>query len=538
MGVLAHIQKTGDPAGLMQVDAWAWAKYGKLKLQASLFQTAGHEYLVEPLQDVSRRQCCKKSTQTGWTETYIIKILHNMRYQRYPLGALYLFPTQDEVTDFSASRFKPLLKSNHKLIGRYVKSTNRSNLKEIGKGFLYFRGARLGQKMDSGDPRKSIHKLKGIPVDACIFDEFDEMPKGAKKPALGRMKHSFLKEEYYLANPTVPGWGVDATYNESDQRVWMIQCMSCGKETCLEIEFPAILKRQKDGTVKKVCRHCEKEIFTRNGYWVARYPDKSKDMVGRWISHLNSAYIDLKDFLEEYESPKTDMTEFMNLGMGMAHIAAENQLTSNDVRARCTEELMQPTSTKHCAMGVDVGKLLHCVIGEKVHSKYLKIIKMARVPSFNDVRDLARKFNVRSTVFDLYPETRKVRNYRGAERFKVFGCEYMENQRGSAAWNHKTGVVTVNRTEICDATHEIMTKEGRCTIPRENAEVEEYIKEMCAIAKVLQTDEETGKKKYFYKKVGDADHYRHATNYLFLAALKLRPQSLKGDVEEIDYVYD
>lgn len=534
---LAHIQKTGDPSGLMAVDPWAWAHYGKLKLQAETFKTVGHEYLVEPLQDASRRQCCKKSTQTGWTETYIIKILHSMRYNHYPLGALYLFPTADEVTDFSSSRFKPLLKSNRNLIGKYVRDTDRTNLKAIGDGFLYFRGARLGQKMESGDKRRNISKLKSIPVDVVIFDEFDEMPKKAKKPALGRMKHSDIKGEFYLANPTVPGWGIDTVYSESDQRIWLIRCMSCGKDTCLELEFPDSLKRQLDGTVKKVCKKCGKEVFTRNGQWVAQYPSKSKDMVGRWISHLNSTYIDPKEMLDEFENPATDLTEFYNLGMGMAHIAAENQLQHNDVRARCTVEIMGAQNNGPCAMGVDCNKNLHVVIGERIHTTCAKIVKMVEVGSFNDVRDLARRYNVTSTVFDLYPETRKVREYRAAERLPVFGCDYQEHQRGSAAWNERTGVVTVNRTEICDATHELITIEGRCSIPRENDVVTEYIKQMCNIAKVIVEDEETGSKKFFYKKLG-ADHYRHSTNYFFLALQKLKPKSrVVGNVEKTDYFW-
>jgi len=535
---LANIQSTGDPTDLMQVDAWAWAKYGNLQLVGGPFSTAGHEFQVEILQDDSKRQCFKKATQfAGGTEAYIIKILHGLRFKRYRNGFIYYFPAANEVSDFSASRFKPLLTDNYNLIGKYVKETDRANLKQIGKAFLYFRGARLGDVVGKTG-KKSLSKMKSNPADGVCYDEYDEMTETAVKAGLARLEASKVRDEFYLANPTIPDYGIDKLYNKSNQKVWMIQCLSCGKETCLELEFPHCLQRQKDGSVIRICKHCKKEIFPRNGYWVALYPAESQVMVGRTLSQLNSMYKDPKDILDMYEDPETDLTTFYNLHMGMAYVAAENRLTISDIFSCCGTEPMQVRNSGPCAMGVDVGKVLHVVIGERTHSTSAKIVKTVRVSSFNDVHDLARVFNVRSTVFDLNPETRAVRDYRAAERFSVFGCEYMEGQKGVAAWDERNGVVTVNRTEIFDATHNLITTEGRCVLPRKDDEIEQYALEMCNTAKVLREDDETGSKKYFYVKLGP-EHYRNATNYFFLALQKIKPRSrMVGNVTTTDYYWD
>jgi len=175
-------------------------------------------------------------------------------------------------------------------------------------------------------------------------------------------------------------------------------------------------------------------------------------------------------------------------------------------------------------MGVDVGKHLHVTIGTKRGERALKAVKFVRLTELNDVMDLAKQFNVQCAVFDLYPETRAVREFADAAPFAVYGCDYQEYQKGDAAWNESNKTVTVNRTEILDTTHNLVTDHGRYEIPRKDQEVEEYAKEMCNTAKVLIEDDETGKKVYRYRKLG-ADHYRHSTNYMELAARRIEVYS-------------
>jgi hypothetical protein len=37
--------------------------------------------------------------------------------------------------------------------------------------------------------------------------------------ALERMAHSTVKEEAYLSTPSIPDFGIDRLYNQSDQRI-------------------------------------------------------------------------------------------------------------------------------------------------------------------------------------------------------------------------------------------------------------------------------------------------------------------------------
>ena len=185
---------------------------------------------------------------------------------------------------------------------------------------------------------------------------------------------------------------------------------------------------------------------------------------------------------------------------------------------------MMVSHTGPCAAGVDVGTLLNVVIGHRAGAKKAKIVKVARVSSFNDVHDLFTRFNVKSVVFDLKPETRKVREFCQAVPYPAYGCVYSEEQRGDASWDDNNNVVAVNRTEILDATHNMVTSPGGLELPRKSNEVEVYAKQMCNTAKVLEEHPKTGVKTYRYKgKVGGPDDYRHATNYFKLACEFVRP---------------
>jgi len=268
--------------------------------------------------------------------------------------------------------------------------------------------------------------------------------------------------------------------------------------------------------VYRCCIHCKKEIYPANGRWIDQYPNN--DMVGWWISQLNSVFVSPKLILDLYEDPPNgDMSEVMNSKLGRAYIAAENRLAPQDVYACCGNDPMLNRHDGPTCMGVDVGTVLHVVIAERSTTNSLKVVKVARVDDFNDLHDLARQFNVRSAVIDLRPEQRKVREFQRAETFSVFACEYVETRTGMTSWDEKDKVIKCNRTEICDATHELVVETGRLSIPRRNSEIDQFALEMSNIAKSLDEDKFSGSHIYRYKKLGP-DHYRHAMNYCLLAA--------------------
>jgi hypothetical protein len=489
-----------------------------LNLGGRPFQLEKHEYEKAMLEEEAPRQCFKKGAQMGITETQILKTMHGLIYSRYSQGVLYLFPSVVDVQDFSKGRFGPLLSENEE-ISEHVSNTDSVSVKRVRKAMLYLRGARATGKIEG--IKRTSSQLKSVPVDRVVFDEVDEMEAAMVDLALERMSHSTVKEEAYLSTPSVPSWGIDRLYNDSNQQVWMIRCDACGTETCLELEFPNCLLEMQDGRVIRSCKKCKREIFPKDGHWVAQYPDRSKDMVGFWISQLCSAYVSPPRILQLFNDPPNgNLAEVYNSKLAMAYISAENRLTINDVYSCCGQDAQAMNHKGPCAMGVDVGAMLHVVVGFKPKDKQLQIIHLARLSSFNDVHDLAQRFNVKCAVIDMEPELRKAREFAQSQPYPVFLCDYQDHIVSGPQWDEERRLVKVNRTETCDATHDLVSSSGLLILPRRSEELEIFAKQTCNIAKVLEEDQETGSRQYRYRKLGE-DHYRHALNYFWLASKRI-----------------
>ncbi len=464
----------------------------------------------------------KAMIATHNSQKEVIRTLHGLINQVYKQGVLYLFPTADDVGEFSKARFNPLINENPKAIGAYLSDTDTATIKKVWKALLYFRGARATSDIEGG--KKDSSKLRSIPVDKIVFDECDLMDPKMIDLALERMSHSDVQEEVYLSTPSIPDYGIDRLYQESDQKVWMIKCRHCGEWTCSELEFPELIAQRRDGTGYKQCRKCKQEIYTRDGEWCSQTP--GREIEGRWISQLNSAYIDPWKVLQLFLNPPNgNLQEVYNSKLGMAYIAAENRLRAHDLWPLCGIDPMPISHEGPTAMGVDVGNNFHVTILDRPNEQQTRIVKVLEVSSsnmndFTPLHDIAQQYNVRCAVIDFAPVQQKVRAFREAESFEVFGCIYQEHQRGQASWDVVDGIVRMNRTEICDATHELCMKKGMLIVPRRSPEIETWVKQMCNIAKVLEEDKETGSKEYRYRKLGP-DHYRHSLNYAKLAASRI-----------------
>lgn len=458
-----------------------------------------HEYLIDPYKDDHPHVVELKAAQLGLTTKAMLKAMFGARYKGYK-GILYLFPSKSDVTDFSKGRIDPLIDDNPKSIGSWIRDTDSANIKRIWNAFLYLRGM------------KSRVGLKSIPVDYCIFDELDEAPQLAVDMAVERMAHSEFKEILKLSNPTLPDYGIDAAFQETDQRFWLLRCEKCGEYTCLEDSFPDCLITVK-GQVIRSCKKCKSELNPSIGQWVAKRPAIT-DKRGYHYSQLFSHYVNPAEILHQFRTTN-NLADFYNLKLGFPYVEAENRLSVQEVLALCWNDGIVNRDKGPCYMGVDQGKELHAIIGKKHPQKSGNLVHIGVYREWDELDRLMKNFNVARCVVDALPETRNAREF--AERFKgrVFLNYYNTHQKGHYAWNEGEMIVSCNRTESLDASHkEVMDR--TLVLPRECEVVRKFAKHLHNVAKKLEEDEETGSKRYVYVKLGP-DHFRHAFNYEAMA---------------------
>jgi len=502
------------------MSALVWAYRNNLKLTGGTFDLINRKFQGEWLTlrwpknvDYEMREMTWiKGTQLGISEVVgIIIPVHGAMTSRYNTGVYYFMPSLTASNRFSAGRYSTIINANKFIRSKLSKDAVEE--KCINGVMIYFGGARATQKIEG--LKATSTQTRSVPCDALFFDEKDMMDQALVEEALFRIGDSDFKEVYNFSTPSIPGYGIDYDYQRSDRRVWVIKCRKCNTETVLELSFPECLM-EVNNRVIKVCDKCKNEIYSNDGIWVPRSSDV-KNHVGYWISRLNSPKANMNQILNKfYEVADKDPTEFYNSNLGMPYVSAENKLLTETVLSKCKHDPMPPNWVRNqCAMGVDVGKVLHVVIGYPLNDKQYKILKVARVSSFNDVHDLAKDFNVGVAVIDAMPETRKVRDFQQAESYKIFLCYYQDTLKHEIKVDKEGGIMAVNRTEICDETH-FMFQNNHVLLPRESPEIRQYAEEMCNIAKVVEVDEFTKARTYKYKSLSK-DHYRHATNYFKLA---------------------
>ena len=514
------------PLDLAEGDAPYWAFLNRLKIDGRPFSLEGRKYQLEimrPVTDdgkVKTNEVIRKGSQIGITMGKVIEITHGAKYGMYPQGIIYYFPSTKSVEHFSKTRFKPFLDDNPEEVKKYVSDTNAVAIRRIGSTNVNFFGCSATVRV--GGEAKDSTSVRSTPADWVLLDERDIFDNEMARQVNQRLGNSTINRRTDLGTPKLPDDGVDLLYKRSDMRRWQIKCTECGKHTCLETEFPDCIKIDDNGKGYPACIHCGSLILRSNGTWIPDFPDR--DVVGYWASQLLNPNRDLVRVLKEYDNPVAyDLTkaEFQRTVLGQAFVDVEDALFQTDVFACCTGDSMSYSHEGPCAMGVDVGNPIYAVIGYRMDRDRYKVIKVARLPDWNALHDLAKRFNVKSCVIDAAPEYHRVREFQKAEPYGVYLCNYSEHQKTFDAWD-TDNMVNVNRTEVFDATHDLVKSAGKLSIPRVCEEINLFAEQMVKSAKVQETDLRTNTMIYRYRCRGDKeDHYRNAMNYFYLACKKV-----------------
>jgi hypothetical protein len=527
-------------------DAPYWAFANSLRIDGQPFDLQGRKYQLELMRPVTedgkrkRNEVIRKGSQIGITIGKVIEITHGAIYKLYPQGIIYYFPSGKAVEHFSKTRFKPFLDDND-YVKQFVSDVNAVAVRRIAGVNVNFFGC-SATTIVGGEAKDSV-SVRSTPADWVLLDERtlfdDEMAKQVNQ----RLGNSKIERRTDLGTPKLPDSDIDLLYSKSDMRRWQIKCGACGKYTCMESEFPKSIDVDSDGRGYPCCVHCGKEIYRSSEFssWVPDYPER--ETIGYWASQLLNPNKDLARILRIFDNPEAydmDLAECYRTILGLSYVSSEDRLSESDVYGCCCGDMMAVSHAGPCAMGVDVGKTLHAVIGYKITHDRFRLVKIARLPDWNALHDIAQRFNVKSCVIDAHPELHRAREFQKAEHFAVYVCYYSEHLKTFDQWDEQDGIVKVNRTEIFDATHQMTVSPGRLMIPRNCEEVREFAHQMTMAAKVLEIDERSGGKIYRYRKIGDKeDHYRNALNYFLLACKKVgtvrsertKPKVLTQDME-------
>ncbi len=517
---------------LCNVDAWSWAYLNKLDLGGSrVFSYKGFEFAPSVMRfdqpcdgyEAKNKLCVIKSAQAGITQDVQLWVLHGCLFGKFKQGIMYIFPSDKDVQNFSQTRFTPFLKENH-ILRQCVDDVNNVHVRRVNGINLIFVGGRSTVSVGGGnDKKRDSSSLRSFPADCVVRDEADIMDSDMREQSKQRLQASENPYEIDISTPTLPDFGIDVIWKRSDMRHWFVTCPDCRFEYCQELEFPNCIDKDSNGNYYRCCPKCKTPIDQSKGKFVA-LGNKNSDTAGFWIStlmtHLSANYI-----MDRFENPLSGrMNEFWNSVIGKPYIEFEDKVTKQEVYNCCSHYAMNSDCKEQTAMGVDVGKVLHCTIGIRTGRDSYRIVKVHRCDTWEELYTLANAYNCRSVVIDCAPERHKAKEFQQNYKGIVHLCEYNFSMSGGETWNN--GVVRVNRTEICDRTTSVFKYAGKMVLPLRCSEIDEYAYEVANTARKLVTGN-NGVNFYSYITPNDApDHYFHSTNYFLLACKFLNYSSL------------
>lgn len=465
----------------------------------------------------------QKGAQVGITELMVSTALWVADTGYADRGnALYLMPTEANTRDLTSARVDPAIERSEYLIkrlrgknlGRRV--TDRSGLKALGEGHVYFRGSD-GQR-----------QISSVDADAVLLDEFDLMEENVLPLALQRLGSSRRGMVRIASTPRYPEAGINRLFLQSDQRYYFLPCPGCGEMQRLRWPENIDFERAMLVCAKSDCR-APMDLWAE-GQWIAEAPTNSR-IRGYHLSRLYSPLADVKRMILEAEAVSLlDEQQFQNQVLGEVYVQPGGGLSLDDLDRCRSGYALDDYGGQESFMGVDVGKKYHVIIREKVdrsHHDQGRLWFAGEADSFQAVEALLQRFNVACCVVDSQPEIHLATQFAKSHRSQVWLATYTRHTPGHErirGTNGQANYLQVNRTEALDEMSNRF-KEGKVPLPntarslggRLQDGVGDYYRHMLASKRTIEADD-LGNYTSRWLKPDKPDHYAHAEVYCMLAA--------------------
>ena len=488
-----------------------------------------HPWLQEMHDDNAEIIIGQKGAQVGFTEWamnvafYSIDILN--------IDTLYIFPSSDDASDFSAGRFDPALENSIRLKTLFSDVKNVGH-KRAGQNNLYIRGSR------------SRSKLKSIPCGLLIFDEVDEMNQQNIPLALERASGQVKKNIVFISTPTVEDFGINVYFKDSTQEHFYFICPHCHRY--ITFEFPDSLNILGDSIndpslkfshyqctkCKGKLEHAEKSELLKTGIFV---PDFSgRESHGYTISQMFSSAVggrpvEIAKSVIKAENNPTEATELYNSKLGQTYEVEGARITDTQITACIGNYLQGPGTHRIVTMGIDVGNLFHYTIDEWLLPQRRTpgldindeaIPRTIKIGSCKDTIELSmifKDYNVTAAVIDRYPEQRIAFQFASQFRGRILLCMYGRGLYGKQVQmgTEDELTITVDRTSWLDLSLGRF-KNHRISLPKDlPLEYRKHLREPVRIYEKDSNGNPIGR----YVSARD-DHFAHARNYSEIALIK------------------
>lgn len=250
------------------------------------------------------------------------------------LATLHLAPLSDQIRRFSNDYVRPFIKTSPV---RHLFTSAESTDSVFSKTFTN------GSRVAFNYGLLSIERVRGETASRISIDEFQDFNPDFIPVVAEVVSYGMFGQVIHLwGTPKTLENGLELEWLESDQQEWVIRC-GCGKYNIPALDYdldkmtgpyhPDIGKTR-FGTV---CAKCGNSINPATGRWVARYPDRTKEYIGRHIPQqiLPHHYFKHENWktLVGKRAGGLSLTRYYNEVCGESYDMGSRLVTSSDLKA-------------------------------------------------------------------------------------------------------------------------------------------------------------------------------------------------------------
>lgn len=454
----------------------------------SPFEFTDHAFLIEPYLDESSQQVVLKCAQIGYSVLAILRSFHLARYAG--ANIIHTFPSRNISKDFVLPKVDPLINRNKVL--KDLVGLDSVSLKQVGERYIYYRG--------------SFEQTEAISISAHILinDEYDRSNQQVLKIYKSRLddarrERPELGWEWAFSNPSIPGYGVDAIWQKSDQKHWFVKCRKCRYEWYLR--FPDNIDFERK---VRICAKCHNPLSKDDlikGRWVNK---TTSEISGYWISQMFVPWITAEKIIEASQG---DQDIFHNFTLGLPFVSKDTSVTRESI-LRCLSPGYNPRT--NVAIGVDNGVIKHYVIGNRYG-----IFQIGTTEDWAEIERLRNHYGA-IMVIDANPYPTTPQKLAAKYPGRVFVHYYQSDKKSTDIIRWDQMVVKSDRTKIIDSVVSEINSKDLIFNLTENA-LEDYIAHWKNVYRII-TDTPMGTKKPVWETISDKpDHFAHATVYWRIA---------------------
>lgn len=517
-----------------------------------------HPFLVGVYRDTHPSIVALKGAQLGFSTWAILRSL--WAATRWPLSVIYTSGVG--ISGYTQARINPIILSSPYLTDRILDMDSLQQKRFSLRGRSEFPPEMIARSADrqrvmSADGTSTLYFTSGSSVreaqardaDFLVHDEEDRSDPEAIEQYRSRLSGpGQFRWVARLSTPTVPGYGIDRAYRQSDMRHWLIKCPGCGEssemtwpgsivpetwEEHLESHPPILREGDECPKCYYVCVRCRRRMSDEErgaGEWVPEIRTPGLPH-GYSVSQMAALYVPAATILKA-RFDTIYVRSFYNLVLGQAHDEGSEAFDEAALIGakgaggdwgRSDPSRPMEMSGSGCTMGVDVGSMLDIVIS-KTEGGVPRTIRMMATPDWSELGRLMETYRVSTCVIDARPEEVAVRQFQDAynspNNVRIYRAYYAGPQRREVVWDEKNATVTAPRSRVLsEMATELLT---RRLLPRyDGSEVwQRFIRhfENSKRVPVFEKGNERDQTVEHYEWVNvGPDHLFHASAYDYLA---------------------